>query len=300
MAPPSSSPKITITPLTYPYIPAAARVIQLAFDADPYNNWAFDKRPGKFDWERNLASLRVKCEWGIERALFYVAKIEGKDGDEVVGISMWSPPSSTDTTQSWRDWYYDRLLWWKQGLNRIYYRGHGGLITRRYWEWKAQQARAQARIWGNADSEAQFEAYQHGPDVGHPAKDSSGAGDAGYYFVNVIAVHPEYQGLGIGRKLMAPGLERADEEGRRCYLESSRWEPNTPVYGRMGFKCVLGMRCEDDPYYDVEGNVTSPKGSAKGTTGKRKECCDLFCMVREPGAGPVPMEEQFRHLDEQS
>ena len=244
----------------------------------------------------------MKCEWGIARALFYVAKLD----QEVVGISMWSPPASpTDpATQSWYDWYHDNLLWVKQGFNWIYYRGHGGLILRRYWVWKAQQARAQARIWGNRDREERFAGYQRPPglDTG-----GTGTGGEGYYFVNVIAVHPDYQGLGIGRKLMAPGLERADEEGVRCYLESSRWEPNTAVYGKMGFRCVLGMRCEDEPYGDGdgveredrggEGGVTSAKDSGTGSRRSGKDCCDLFCMVREPGAGPVPMEEQFRHMD---
>ena len=224
----------------------------------------------------------MKCEWGIARALFYVAKLD----QEVVGISMWSPPAELTEPQSWYDWYHDNLLWVKQGFNRVYYGGHGGLILRRYWVWKAQQARAQARIWGNRDREERFAGYQRPPglDTG-----GTGTGGEGYYFVNVIAVHPDYQGLGIGRKLMAPGLERADEEGVRCYLESSRWEPNTAVYGKMGFRCVLGMRCEDEPYQE------SDSGKSRG----KKECCDLFCMVREPGAGAVPMEEQFRHMDEE-
>lgn len=54
-------------------------------------------------------------------------------------------------------------------------------------------------------------------------------------------------------------MERADREGRRCYLESSREVPNTEIYERLGFRVVREMECDDG------GCV-----------------CRLLCMVREP------------------
>ena len=40
-------------------------------------------------------------------------------------------------------------------------------------------------------------------------------------------------------------MARADKEGRKCYLESSRMVPNVAIYEKMGFRLVKEMRCED-------------------------------------------------------
>lgn len=39
--------------------------------------------------------------------------------------------------------------------------------------------------------------------------------------------------------------KRADKEGRRCYLESSKSVPNVAIYQRMGFEMALEMECRD-------------------------------------------------------
>lgn len=82
---------------------------------------------------------------------------------------------------------------------------------------------------------------------------------AGYYFCNIVVVEPAVQGRGIGRKLMEVATDRADREGRKCYLESSRKQPNVTIYERMGFKAAGVMTCED------------------GTN-----TCDLYCMISDP------------------
>ena len=38
----------------------------------------------------------------------------------------------------------------------------------------------------------------------------------------------------------------ADKEGRRCYLGSSRNEPNITIYEKTGLKLVKDMACNDD------------------------------------------------------
>jgi predicted enzyme involved in methoxymalonyl-ACP biosynthesis len=38
---------------------------------------------------------------------------------------------------------------------------------------------------------------------------------------------------------------RADEEGVRCYLESSKNVPNVAIYERMGFDLRKEMECRD-------------------------------------------------------
>ena len=88
----------------------------------------------------------------------------------------------------------------------------------RYWIWKARQAEAQKELWTD---------------------------EQGYYFCNIVTVLPGEQGRGIGKKLMQAAMDKADKEGRKCYLESSRMIPNVAIYEKMGFRLVRQMRCED-------------------------------------------------------
>ena len=103
---------------------------------------------------------------------------------------------------------------------------------RRYWIWKATQAEAQKEIWTDPN---------------------------GYYFCNIVTVLPEAQGKGVGKLLFQDVTDVADREGRKCYLESSRAEPNMAIYKRMGFVLAKEMVCDD-----------------------AGEAIKLYCMVREP------------------
>jgi GNAT superfamily N-acetyltransferase len=112
------------------------------------------------------------------------------------------------------------------------YYGRGGLNVKRYWLWKEAQAEAQSELWTDPE---------------------------GYYFCNIVTVLPEAQGQGVGRALMEEVLALADKEHRKCYLESSRKEPNVGIYERFGFKLVKEMVCDDNG-----------------------DAIPLFCMIREP------------------
>lgn len=103
-------------------------------------------------------------------------------------------------------------------LNNVRYLGRGGLRTNRYWIWKERQAEAQAAIWDDP---------------------------RGYYFCNIVAVSPTAQGKGIGRLMFEAITERADREGIKCYLESSKSVPNVAIYERMGFHMSKEMECRD-------------------------------------------------------
>jgi len=74
-----------------------------------------------------------------------------------------------------------------------------------------------------------------------------------------MVVLPGQQGKGIGKALAREVTRLADEEGKRCYLESSRDIPNMKIYEAMGFHFVKQMDCDDGG-----------------------EVCKLYCMVREP------------------
>ena len=89
----------------------------------------------------------------------------------------------------------------------------------RYYIWKRNQQLLQSQIWTDPN---------------------------GYYFCNIVTVLPSEQGRGIGRLLFDAVTDRADNEGRKCYLESSRDEPNIKIYERLGFKIVKGMECDDE------------------------------------------------------
>ncbi|RYP15218.1 hypothetical protein DL765_005857 [Monosporascus sp. GIB2] len=228
---------VRVTDLTEADIPGAVSAIQRykreAFADDPYNNWVFDK--SKFNPQRNAASLGIRCRWGMRNGIFQVAKEEGSD--EVLGVAMWLKPQRTDQPISWHDWFEGWRLWFNQvGMNLWY--GRGGLIVKRYYIWKEAQAKVQSHVWTDP---------------------------LGYYFLNIMVVVPGAQGRGIGRQMMRAVTDRADAEGRPCYLESSRDEPNVRIYGRFGFRFAAELECDDDG-----------------------DAIRLFAMVREPGAGPQP------------
>lgn len=89
----------------------------------------------------------------------------------------------------------------------------------RYQIWKQKQTEAQAEIWTDP---------------------------AGYYFCNIVAVSPDAQGKGIGKKLFdVVTRDMADKEGVKCYLESSKSVPNVDIYRRMGFQMVKELECRD-------------------------------------------------------
>ncbi|GIC91903.1 uncharacterized protein Aud_008357 [Aspergillus udagawae] len=223
---------IDVVNLTEADIPEAIEVIQRAFADDPYFKWVFN--PAKFNKQRNYGSLEARCRWGINNAIFQVARESDGNGSpsRVLGVSCWLPPHPVAEPESWYSWAQSWLLSFRQVLNNVRHRGRGGLNTRRYWIWKDRQREAQRQIWDDP---------------------------RGYYFCNIVAVSPEAQGKGIGKKLFQAVTDRADEEGVKCYLESSKEVPNVEIYRRMGFEMAKAMECRDG-----------------------EDACMLYCMVRNP------------------
>jgi GNAT superfamily N-acetyltransferase len=61
----------------------------------------------------------------------------------------------------------------------------------------------------------------------HPAKP--------HWYLSFVGVDPAFQGTGVGRKLTAPVLKKADRQGTLCYLETPF--PRThEFYRRQGFE----------------------------------------------------------------
>ena len=59
--------------------------------------------------------------------------------------------------------------------------------------------------------------------------------EAPHYYLEIIGTDPQHQGKGYGTALIAPMVDRADDEGVGMYLESSK-ESNVPYYARFGFE----------------------------------------------------------------
>ena len=68
-----------------------------------------------------------------------------------------------------------------------------------------------------------FAAMEHG----HPGEE--------HWYLEILGVHPDHQGKGLGSALMQPVLERCEAEGLPAYLESST-DRSAPLYRRLGFE----------------------------------------------------------------
>ncbi|KAF2425707.1 acyl-CoA N-acyltransferase [Tothia fuscella] len=210
-------------------IDGAIDTVQQAFAEDPYNRWIYNDR-SKFSPVRNRVSLTLRYQWGIKHGLCQVCR-EMTNPTKILGTAMWIPPQHIANPESWAHYLSSWYLWFRQVAMNTYY-GRGGLNVKRYWLWKEAQAEVQKELWTDEN---------------------------GYYFCNVVTVLPEAQGKGVGRALMEQVLAIADKEGRKCYLESSRKEPNVAIYEKFGFELVKEMKCDDDG-----------------------DAILLFCMIREP------------------
>ena len=59
-----------------------------------------------------------------------------------------------------------------------------------------------------------------------------------HWYLMVVGVSPEGRGLGLGRALIQPVIERADAAGLACYLETAQPQ-NVAFYEHLGFKQVV-------------------------------------------------------------
>ncbi|KFY07655.1 hypothetical protein V492_06940 [Pseudogymnoascus sp. VKM F-4246] len=85
------------------------------------------------------------------------------------------------------------------------------------------------------------------------------------YVMNILAVVPEYQRLGLGLALLKPVLKMADKEGKKTYIEASA--AGEKLYRRLGWEETGDTLSLDFTKYGAEGGV------------------DALLMMREPGAG---------------
>jgi ribosomal protein S18 acetylase RimI-like enzyme len=69
-----------------------------------------------------------------------------------------------------------------------------------------------------------------------------------HWYLFVLGVEPACQGRGVGGRVIAPVLERADQNRLPCYLETTK-ERNVAFYRKHGFEVVVDGTFKDGPRY---------------------------------------------------
>lgn len=87
-----------------------------------------------------------------------------------------------------------------------------------------------------------------------------------FWYLGVLGVAPEWQGLGLGSRLAAPGLERADRENLPVTLETSQ-PRNLPLYRRLGFEVLRALGSDETGGPPVWTMLRPPR--ARGTSALR-------------------------------
>jgi ribosomal protein S18 acetylase RimI-like enzyme len=84
-----------------------------------------------------------------------------------------------------------------------------------------------------------------------------------HYYLMVIAVEPEWQGKGIGSRLMQVGLKRADDEGLECFLETVTPE-DVRFYMKHNFDIIFNKKFGiDDQYWLMTRNPLNKNNEAR-------------------------------------
>ncbi|HVC69555.1 MAG TPA: GNAT family N-acetyltransferase [Acidimicrobiales bacterium] len=98
--------------------------------------------------------------------------------------------------------------------------------------WKAYRAVAGEAAWQRLSE------YESAIDKVRPATT--------YWYLGVLATHPDRHGQGLASAVIAPILGRADSDGLTCCLETST-ERNRQFYGRRGFSEVTDIHVASGP-----------------------------------------------------
>jgi GNAT superfamily N-acetyltransferase len=106
---------------------------------------------------------------------------------------------------------------------------------------QADEPKAEVSVWSEMDQMIQrfgpgpygrfTEAFRHFEHIHHQCI----AGP--HWYLALLGVSPECQRQGIGGALLTPVLQRADQEGLSCYLETFVSD-NVPFYQHRGFEVV--------------------------------------------------------------
>jgi GNAT superfamily N-acetyltransferase len=72
-----------------------------------------------------------------------------------------------------------------------------------------------------------------------------------YWYLGVLGTRPDRQGVGLASAVVAPVLERADDDGLICCLETAS-EAALPLYARLGFTDRRDVSLDSLPLWWLE------------------------------------------------
>lgn len=121
--------------------------------------------------------------------------------------------------------------------------------------WVAEEGLAVA-VWATPDQDPSPAFAEIGQELGDLTGDRAGAFESAeqalaphrpqepVWFLNTVGVAPQVQGKGLGRAVLAPGIEAAAQAGYPAFLETSS-ESNVKFYERLGFQVTADIPLPD-------------------------------------------------------
>ncbi|KIJ55767.1 hypothetical protein M422DRAFT_24297 [Sphaerobolus stellatus SS14] len=198
-------PQITISKVNVSDSDDLAELVLLAFREDPNGACFHPDRVG-YSAEELLAVHKAGFSWEmrkevLRKGIYLKATIPTTDAygrpnsTTTVGLSIWENPSHTRLY---------RLSLWEWLLKTVIYPLQQVIFRKQ----KSKGIPPEVRDVMKAQYATTF-----GP--GGVAEGQTP------WYLHVLAVHPKWQGIGVGKALIEWGMERAREDGAPVYLESS-------------------------------------------------------------------------------
>jgi GNAT superfamily N-acetyltransferase len=103
---------------------------------------------------------------------------------------------------------------------------------------RSEQVWSKYRALAGASAWQRLTAYEHAVEAARPTTP--------FWYLGVLATHPDRQGEGLASALIAPIVARADHDGLDCCLETSTAR-NRAFYERRGFTDALDIEFEAGP-----------------------------------------------------
>jgi len=196
-------------------VPLAVKTITSVLESMPYVRFVYDHQkspppPGKAE------NLSVELYRILTTGLVLTIDAEEK----CVGVAVWHRPVRQSFLSRVADWCVNAGFDVWSTISKMIY-GDGGF--------NHKKAAACDKIMKQARQEILGEGNE---------KDT--------WYLAMLAVLPEYHGKGVGKALVKYVTDISDRDGMRCYVPTSRPEPNVAIYERLGFTLKRAVEVKED------------------------------------------------------
>ncbi|KAH6887438.1 hypothetical protein B0T10DRAFT_489795 [Thelonectria olida] len=214
----STRPTVHLRPLGFDYksVAAAAETLSLSFSSDPLICWLY-RDPSGPRWDSLLPALQKWQQFRVRSYILDGITIEAVTDDKSprsVGVCVLHPPQS--------QYRWLRPWWWSSYLTFYW-----DLFWNRPDEPLADKKRTEIML---EQHNATFEKIQ-----GQYPPNS-------LYYLEIAAVKPDTQGMGVGGKLMSWVVNQVGNSP--CFLECTN-PTNVAFYERYGFKLIEEGKLQD-------------------------------------------------------